>query len=405
MMTVEGTEIEVLDVGIENHDAGPDFMNAKVKMNSIVWAGNVELHTAASDWMKHRHHTDAAYDSVILHVVERMDSDSIVKMNGDTIPHLLLAVPPHVQENYKYLTSLDRDVACLPMLALLPSILLTSWKDALLAERMERKSSAIDDLCVAYQDDWDAVFYITLCRNFGFGLNSDAFEWLAKSLPYKIVLKHCDSVTDIEALLFGQAEFLNEELQEGYPRYLRERYLFFRHKYELTPLAPSLFKNARTRPQSFPYTRMAQLARILSRSRGLFSKILEIDQLVSLIPLFDTSVSFFWKKHFTFNTSCDFSQHRIGTPSLHILMINTVIPMRFAYYRRKKNSEKEEKTLAMLESLPPESNQITRMFAKGGVSCLSAFDSQALIQLKKEYCDKKRCLQCRIGQKLLQQGR
>ena len=403
MMTIEGTEIEVLDTGVENLDAGPDFVNAKIKMNSIVWAGNVELHSSASDWVRHKHHTDTAYNSVILHVVERMDSDCAVKTTGETIPHLLLSIPEKVQENYRYLISFDNEAACLPMLALLPPLLLTSWKDSLLVERLERKSAAINNLCIAFQDDWDAVFYTTLCRNFGFGLNSDAFEWLAKSLSYKIVLKHCDSVTDLEALLFGQAGFLEEGLREEYSRHLWERYLFFQHKYDLTPLSSSLFKNARTRPQSLPYIRMAQLARILSRSRGLFSKVLEAEQLSSLIPLFDTSVSFFWKNHFTFRTFCDFSQHRIGASSLHILMINTVIPMRFAYYKRKKDNEKEEKTIAMLESLPPETNHITRMFAKGGIGCASAFDSQALIQLKNEYCDRKRCLQCRFGQKLLQQ--
>ena len=404
MVTADGTDIEVLDTGIENSDAGPDFLNAKIKMNSIVWAGNIELHSQASDWVKHKHHTDAAYNSVILHVIERMDKENAVKLNGESIPHLQLAIPLKVRENYRYLMSLDRDVACLPMLPFLPSIMLTSWKDSLLAERLERKSLAITDLYDSCQSDWDVVFYTVLCRNFGFGLNSDAFEWLAKTLPYKIVLKHCDSVTDIEALLFGQAGFLADEQKDEYPRYLRERYLFFKHKYELTPLSQSLFRNARTRPQSLPYIRMAQLARILSRSRGLFSKVLETDQLPLLIPLFDTSVSFFWKNHFTFRTPTDFSARRIGTPSLHILMINTVVPICFAYHKMKKNEEKAEKALSMLEHLPSETNHITRMFAKGGIDCTSAFDSQALIQLKKEYCDKKRCLQCRIGQKLLQQG-
>jgi len=404
MTTIDGTDIEVLDTGIENTDAGPDFLNAKIKMNSIVWAGNVELHTQASDWGKHKHHTDAAYNSVILHVVKRMDTNDTVKHNGESIPHLQLDIPASVSENYQYLMSLDRDVACLPMLPFLPPLMLTSWKDSLLAERLERKSQSIIDLCSSGQDDWDSVFYTILCRNFGFGLNSDAFEWLAKTIPYKIILKHCDSVTDIEALLFGQAGFLADEQKEEYPRYLRERYLFFSHKYELKPLSPSIFRNARTRPQSLPYTRMAQLARILSRSRGLFSKVLETDQLPRLIPLFDTSVSFFWKNHFTFQTPAEFSAHRIGTPSLHILMINTVVPITFAYHRMRRNEAKAERSLAMLESLPPESNHITRMFARGGITCASAFDSQALIQLKKEYCDKKRCLQCRIGQKLLQQG-
>lgn len=404
MITTKGESLEVLDTGIENCDAGPDFFNAKIKINSVVWAGNIELHTYTSDWKRHGHNDDNAYETVILHVVEVMDSSEIVKMNGEALPHLVLEIPQNIQNNYEYLVSLNRDVACLSQLYSLPPVFFTSWKDALLFERLERKSNAINELYKFYEGSWEEVFYVTLCRNFGFGLNSDSFEWLAKSLPYRVILKHCDSITDIEALLFGQAGYLDTEQTGEYACYLKGQYDFFKHKYQLKPLTNSLFKTFRVRPRSFPCIRLAQLARLLSHSRGLFSRMLETEHLSCLKELFVTSVSFFWKTHSTFYAEDSFSSRQIGTASLNILIINTVIPVTFAYYRALGDDRKKESVISLLEELPGESNYITRMFERGGIPCSSAFDSQALIQLKKEYCDKKRCLRCRIGQKLLQQG-
>lgn len=404
MKTTDGSEIEILDTGLENTDAGPDFFNAKIKIGNVVWVGNVELHKNASDWKKHKHDQDHAYDTVILHVVEFMDRKAVATSEGKKIPHLKMEVPEKIRANYEYLISSDYQIACLPKAALLPSLFLLSWKDALLFERLERKHQKIETLLLQYGGSWEEVFYITLCRNFGFGLNSESFEWLAKSLSYKIILKHCDSLTDIEALLFGQAGYLEDNQTEEYAQYLKKQYDFFKYKYQLQPLTMELFKTFRVRPQCFPVIRLSQLARLLFQSQKLFSIVLETEPLAGLKKVFETGVSFFWRTHFTFSAKSSFSSKKIGESSINTLLINTVVPIRFAYFQMMGNEGKRDAAIAILEQLPPESNYITRMFDAGNIPSVSAFDSQALIQLKKEYCDQKKCLRCRIAQKLLQQG-
>ena len=404
MKITDGSEIEILDPGLENTNAGPDFLNVKIKIGDIVWVGNVELHKNASDWEKHKHDHDHAYDTVILHVVEFMDRETVITASGEKIPHLKIEIPNKIRENYEYLISSDYQVACLPKAALLSPLFLSSWKDALLFERLELKYRKIEALLLQYNGSWEEVFYIILCRNFGFGLNSDSFEWLAKSLSYKIILKHCDSLTDIEALLFGQAGYLESNQDGEYAQYLRKQYDFFKYKYHLQPLTVELFKAFRIRPQSFPVIRLAQLAKLLFRSQKLFSIILETESVKELKKVFETGVSFFWRTHFSFSKQSSFSLKKIGNSSINIILINTIVPICFAYYQKMGNEKKRDAAIAILEQLPPESNYITRIFDAGNIPSVSAFDSQALIQLKKEYCDQKKCLQCRIAQKLLLQG-
>ena len=251
LTTTEGLPIAVIDPGIQNTDAGPDFFNAKIKIDGTVWAGSVEIHEKASDWLLHHHDSDKAYDSVILHVTGVNDA-SICRMNGEPIPQLILSVPERIQD--------------------VDSVHLASWMDALLGERLERKTEDIYRLLDQYQEDWNEVFYILLTRSFGFGVNSDAFEWLAKSLPLRYIQKQRASESQVEAMLFGQAGMLSEEGSCHYYRLLRREYEFLRHKFGLKPLDDSLFKSLRIRPTNFPHVKLAQLAAIWHRYDTLFSR-------------------------------------------------------------------------------------------------------------------------------------
>ncbi|GHV49759.1 hypothetical protein FACS1894181_09410 [Bacteroidia bacterium] len=404
LVTAGNIPISVIDAGIQNTDAGPDFFNAKIKIGETTWAGCVEIHEKASDWMRHHHDKDKAYDSVILHLVEQHDA-TVCRTNGEVIPQALFVIPPQVKWNIEWLLSRDASIPCLPRLREIDSITVSTWVGALLVERLERKTKDILLLLEQYNNDWNEVFYITLARAFGFGINSDAFERLAKSLPYHCILKQRYSHSQIEAMLFGQAGMLNEVLHAHHYRFLQEEYKFFRQKYGLQPLDASLFKNMRTRPSNFPHLKIAQLASILVVHDTLFSRILAEEKPEEIKNLFRLPPSEYWETHYHF---CD-TQHApvkkmIGDSALNVLFINAVVPILFAYGQKNKQTEYCERAMDLLESLPPEVNQIVIAFKNNGIPVKHAGDSQALIQLKREYCEKKKCLYCRIGFRLLKRS-
>ena len=403
LVTTEGIPLLVLDPGLQNQNAGPDFFNAKIKIGDTLWAGNVEIHEKASDWFAHHHDTDKAYDSTILHVVE--NSDTVVhRMNGELIPQLILQVPEAVCDNMKWLLERDTSVACLSCMGKIEQVHISAWMDALLTERLERKTNDIERLLTQYKDDWNEVFYILLTRSFGFGINSDAFEWLAKSLPLKYIRKQRSSSSQIEAMLFGQAGMLSEELSCPYYRLLQREYAFFRHKYDLKPLDAMLFKNLRTRPSNFPHLKLAQLAAIWCRYDTLFSMILSATSSGMIKSYFRILPSEYWKTHYQFNSKSPEKEKRFGESALNILLINTVVPLLFAYGKRKKLPEYCQRAITLLESIPPEHNHIVSMFVRAGIPVYNASDTQALIQLKREYCEKRKCLYCRIGFRLLKRS-
>ena len=401
--TTEGGVVQVIDVGTHNHDSGPDFFNAKVMIDEILWVGDVEIHTIASDWERHRHGDDPHYNSVILHAVETADRTSTLRPDGSTIPIALLRVPPSVKQNMDYLLDKNRSYGCLPDLYLVPQIEMTSWMIHLLSERMASKAHRITSLLALHENDWEEVLHITLCRAFGFGLNNDAFELLARSLPFKVLRKHNDVLSDIEALLFGQAGLLSAPTpRDDYEAHLQMRYRHLSTKYGLQPQRMSNLRWARTRPYSFPEVRLAQLAKLIHRSAGLFSKIIATKGLEELRSMMQTSVSFYWRTAFRIGERApSFTPKRLSSMMVDILLINTIIPIRFAYFDYRHDEEKLSDTLSILEEIPAEHNTITKHFVVNGVRSESAFDSQALIQLKREYCDKRRCIQCRIGLMLL----
>jgi hypothetical protein len=401
LITNEGKQFEIIDPGVYNSNAGPDFFNAKIKMDNKVWVGNIEIHTMASDWYKHRHYQDAAYNSVVLHVVEYLDVPQIFDCSRRVIPQWEMKIPGKIKANYQFLLSSDLSVPCLGKIREVPEVYLSDWKNALLTERLERKTNTLLQLLNEYKGDWNEVFYITLARNFGFGINNDAFERLAKSLPLKIVLKHQDSPPQMEALFLGQAGLLeNENPENEYYTKLRKEYFFLRRKYKLKTLEPYIFKNLRIRPNNFPHIKILQLTGIIGKKQGLFAQILETTD-EDLHSLFVSEPGEYWLTHYHFDKISKKRTKYLGLQAKQILLINVVVPLFFAYGKKRNSEQYIERAIRLLESLKPESNYIITAFSRTGISIANACDTQALIQLKREYCEKKKCIFCRIGHKLL----
>ncbi|RHO74415.1 DUF2851 family protein [Parabacteroides sp. AF48-14] len=402
LATTDGRPVQVIDPGMQNTDAGPDFFNAKIKIDGTLWAGSVEIHDKASDWLLHHHDTDKAYDSVVLHVTGVNDFLP-VRTNGEPIPQLVLAVPDTVARSIDWLLYREASLPCLDYIRQIESLHIDCWLEALLSERLERKTHDIFTLLDAYNNDWNEVFYITLTRNFGFGVNNDAFERLAKSLPLRCIRKQRSSSSQVEAMLFGQAGMLAEENEDHYYRLLQREYEFLRHKFDLSPMDDFVFKSLRTRPVNFPYLKVAQLATLWVQHDTLFSAILEAGSTGDIKKYFRVSPSDYWETHYHFRYASPRKEKPMGENALNILLINTVVPMLFAYGLRNKQPEYCERATRLLESIPPEKNSIVSSFCHAGITVRHAGDSQALIQLKREYCEKKKCLYCRIGFRMLKQ--
>jgi hypothetical protein len=400
MVTTQGIPVSVIDPGIQNTDAGPDFFNAKVKIGETMWVGNVEIHTKASDWFAHNHHKDKAYDSVVLHLAGAVDRD-VYRTNGEAIPQAQLTIPHAVRKNIDWLIHRDTPIPCFHSIKYIEPIHLSSWISALLCERLERKTKDIFRLMEQYNDDWNEVFYIIFTRCFGFGINNDAFERLAKSLPLHAIYKQRSSYSQIEAMLFGQAGMLEETETCHYYRLLQQEYKFLQHKFDLKPVGDAIFKSLRARPTNFPHVKIAQLAAIWHRYDTLFSAILNEDDIQQIKKLFRIPASAYWETHYHFKYASPAKEKVLGDGALTIILINVVIPMLFAYGQKNKRDEYCERALRFLETIPPEKNQIITTYCQAGIQVHNAGDSQALIQLKKEYCDKKKCLYCRIGFGLL----
>ena len=382
LLTTDGRPVSVIDPGTLNSDAGPDFFNAKIKIADTLWVGSVEIHTRASDWLVHRHDKDKAYDAVILHVVECVDCE-VRRTDGEPIPQLKLIVPEAIVKNIDWLLYREVAMPCLGYIPEIEPLYISSWLDALLGERLERKTADIFRLLDLYGGDWNEVFYITLTRNFGFGVNNDIFERLAKSLPLRCIQKQRGSHSQVEAMLFGQAGMLDETLDCPYYRLLQREYRFLRHKFGLTPLDPSQFRSLRIRPVNFPCLKLAQLAAVWTQYDTLFSVILAAGSIGCIKQCFRVSPSVYWETHYNFRSVSVRKEKQVGENSLCILLINTVVPVLFAYGVRSKQPEYCDRAIHILESLPPEKNAIVSGFTQAGIKTGHAGDSQALVQLKR----------------------
>lgn len=403
LKTTTGQQVEVIDTGLANTDAGPDFFNAKLKLDGVLWIGNIEIHERSSDWFKHGHHADAGYNSVILHIASEIDTE-ISRSNGERIPQIQLICPEAVRTNYKELLETDSYPPCYRIIPSLPPFTAHSWMTALQMERFEQKATLLNERLKRCQGNWEDAFFITLARNFGFGLNGDAFETWAHRLPFRAVDKHRNDLFQIEAIFFGQAGILEDSDGDGYYLRLKKEYTYLQHKFGLIPMDASLWRFLRLRPANFPHIRIAQLACLYHRAYGLLSRIMETETLQGVRDILKGGTSEYWLTHYTFGGSSPSRPKTLSNTSLDLLIINTVVTFLYAYGLHKGNRVLCARAGSFLEELKAENNYITRMWEQCGMKASNAADSQALIQLKKKYCDKKKCLYCRIGYEYLKRS-
>ncbi len=402
LTTAEGEAIEILKVGEHNFDAGPDFFNAKIKIGDTVWAGNIEIHINASDFYKHSHQNDKAFDTIILHVVYNADTP-IKRSTGDVIHTLELKklINPTVHKNYlRFKSSLDW-IPCEKQLGDVPPLIINSTIDKLVLERLENKSKLITQNLELNNYNLEETFYQQLAKSFGFKTNAEPFELLAKSLPILVLAKHKNSLMQIEALLFGQAGMLNEYYKDKYLQTLQNEYAFLRQKFKLNYIDAHLWKYLRLRPVNFPTIRISQFANLIFKSSHLFSKILETEDLLLLKKNLDTTVSEYWLTHYTFDKSAKQSSKKLGEDAINTILINTVVPFLFVYGKYKGEEKYVERALYFLEKTEAENNAIIKKWKNLRLSVKNAYTSQALLQLKNEYCSHKKCLNCTIGNHLL----
>ena len=410
LTTTDGRRVEVIDVGLHNRNSGPDFFNAKVKIDGTLWVGNVEIHDRSSDWYQHGHDHDSAYDNVVLHVAGVIDSE-VKTTKGQLVPQLQLDVPVEVRQNYEELLKTDQYPPCYRIIPDLSRLTVHAWMAALQTERLERKTADIRRRADRCNGSWEDAYFVTLARNYGFGINGEAFEQWAYHVPLQAVGKHRDDLFQIEAIFMGQAGLLEldtvpakyqkDALNEGYLARLRNEYLYLAHKFSLTPMDSSQWRFLRLRPQNFPHIRISQLANLYYERKASLSRLIECETVRQMQDMLRTHVTPYWETHYTFGSTSHQNGKNLSPFSLNLLMINTAIPMLFAYGRHAMKEQLCDRAFDFLEELRAENNHIIRMWRECGLEVRNAGDSQALIQLKKEYCDRKDCLRCRIGYEYL----
>ncbi len=410
MSTTDGRALRIIDPGLLNSGSGPDFFNAKVTIDGRIWVGNIEIHVRAGDWYRHGHHGDKAYDNVVLHVVAENDAE-VRNARGEVIPQMVLQIAPQFTSRLEQLIgagSSGRGVACACNLNEVPSLTVTDWVEALAFERLHSKVDRLHALLETYCGSWQDVCYVTMARTLGFGINSDPFERLARRTPLRLLAKHSDSLLQVEALLMGQAGLLDTTTtpRDGYHAQLMREYAFLRNKFSLTPMEPVAWKMMRTRPQNFPMRRIAMLAQMVHNGFDLMARVIDCgEDLDRQRALFTIELTGYWAKHYTL----DDSEGTNGASGLSgrmidVVVINTVAPLLFAYGDSTGNARLQDAAISLLEQLPAERNSIIDTFVRAGLPCDNALESQALIQLRRAYCDTRKCIYCRLGRRLLRQA-
>ena len=406
LRTTDGRSVEVIDPGLPNMHAGPDFFNAKVRIDGVMWVGNVEIHERSADWFLHGHDTDAAYNNVVLHVAAVVDAD-VVTERGDHLPQVQLAVPQQVLSNYHRLLAFDRYPPCREAVLPLDSIKKRSWLSALVAERLNEKTEAIRRRVALFEGSWEAAFFATMARSFGFGVNSEAFEQWAERLPLMQIAHHRDDPFQVEAMFMGMAGLLDEAqmtpttrdaaLADPYFLSLKREFGYLSRKFRLEPMARQAWRFLRLRPQNFPYIRMSQLAQLYCSRRVGLAEITACESVKQLHVVLQTSVSDYWRTHYTFGKESSLNEKRLSTASLNLLAINAAVPVLHAWGCYRDDERLVQRALDWLEELPAEDNTYIRLWKECGVEARNAADTQALIQLQHRYCERKDCLRCRFG--------
>lgn len=406
LTTTTDEPVQILFAGQHNTNQGPDFLDAKIRIGKTTWAGTVELHIKTSDWVKHNHQKDKNYNNVILHVVWEDDTSTLrqaqssVLKNDIPVVELKGRVSKILLQRYEELMDSSSFIPSEKSIHLVPDIVWKSWKDRLLVERLLRKANVVETSLQLNNYHWEETFWWLLARNFGMKVNADAFEAIAQSISVKILAKHKSQIHQLEALMLGQAGLLEKKFSEEYPKLLQKEYRFLQNKYKLKPV-PLPFHFLRMRPGNFPTIRLTQLAMLISESAHLFSKIKEADSVKEVSKWFDVTANDYWHYHYRFDETSAFKKKKLGATMIDNIIINTIAPVLFAYGNYHDEDKYKDKALKWLEQTAAESNSITKGFQKLGIENKTAFDSQALIELKNEYCSKKRCLECGVGNVLL----
>jgi hypothetical protein len=405
LLTSDGEPVSILNSGVHNYDAGPDFSDARIKIGATLWAGHVEMHVKGSDWVVHGHHEDKAYDNVVLHVVYDPTKDSIQNSKGENIPTLELSkyIAAGILERYRVLMQSKTWIACENFFRELDPLVIGGFRERLLIERLENKNNHIGQLLEHTKNDWEQVTYQLAARYFGSSVNREAFEAMAQSLPISVVSKYGGDPLKIEALLFGQAGLLDEDYQDAFPRRLKTEYNYLKRLHQLRPLSSSRLKFLRLRPANFPTLRLAQLAAMIGKEPKLFSSILAAHSIAELHALFDVKVDSYWHNHYVFDKESEKVKWHIGKDMKNTLVINVIAPLLFCYGKYKGEEEYCERAMAYLEATEAEKNNIVNGWENRGLRCRNAAETQAMIQLKKEYCEKYKCLHCAAGIRIIKQ--
>ena len=396
--------IELISVGTENLNSGPDFLNAKIRINKQLWAGNVEIHIKSSDWYLHQHETDENYDSVILHVVWEHDVE-IFRKNNDKISTLELKnyISKELLVNYNQLFSKNKKwINCENDIKSVDPFIFENWLERLYFERLEQKSKFVKQLLLANQNNWEVTLFVLMAKGFGLKVNAEAFVNFATSFDFSIVRKVSNNATQLEALFFGQAGLLSTENEAVYFDELQKEYEYLKIKFNLKPISKGQVQFFRLRPNNFPTIRLSQLAFLYHKFQNLFSKITEIENLDEFYNLFEASTFPFWETHYTFEITTKKNKKNLSKSFIDLLLINTIIPLKFVYL--KSLGKNDFSSLFLIsEQIKPEKNTIISKFKELKITPSNAFKTQALLQLKNEYCNKQLCLQCAIGKEILNQ--
>jgi hypothetical protein len=401
LQTDAGEKLIIIHPGQYNTHQGPDFLDAKISIDSTILAGNIEIHVNSSDWTKHNHAIDKNYANIILHVVWQHDSH-IFDKNRTVLPTLTLQnlVPKLLLDRFKDLMLHNAFVPCDPYLPVLDEMKWFAWKERIAIERMQRKSAFVLSLLDEANNHWEEVFWWMLARNFGIKVNADVFEAIARSISLTILAKHKNQIHQLEAFLLGQAGLLEGNFEEDYPQLLKKEYLFYQKKYQLKQLPVKPFF-LRMRPANFPTVRLAQLAMLVNQSSHLFSKIKETDCVETVKELLNITANDYWHYHYKLDEAGDYMPKQLGNQMAENIIINTVIPVLFSYGSYSKEQTIKDKVLQWMSKLAAEKNTITKKWADYGVANNNALESQGLIELKNNYCDIRRCLECSVGNAIL----
>ena len=401
LVTTQGEPVYVMDAGTWNHHQGPDFSTATVRIGHTTWVGNIEIHILSSDWYRHRHPGDKHYQNIILHVVWK-DDMPVHADNGSLIPCLVLdqLVSRHLLERYDKMMRQETVLPCSHFLPALSHLAWTSWKERLMAERLERKAAHVLRLLGQTRGHWEEVCWQMLAANLGIQVNSALFGAVAQSLPLSVLIKHKHNPLQVEAMLMGQANLLTGIFKDSYPLLLQREHTFFSRKYKLPPVTaqPAFL---RMRPAAFPTVRISQLAAIVVKNDHLFSVIKETPEIAAVTDLFRVTAAAYWNTHYLFDEAADHHPKQLGAAMAGNLIINTVVPVLFAYGLHTHDETCKQKAMQWLYQLPAEHNRITRSWKETGIANHSALDSQSLIELTNHYCTQKRCLDCSVGNKIL----